>query len=214
MRKSTRLWGESVRSLPHLSIVRGDMGGLCILELEEPPESGNSPVLEVAKKDNEYLGGRLRVAKGTVAPIDGDAEEVRECVEPLAREEMENPPRQLAGADHHVTKGFFKRGAYFKGQKLVVEGGVVRDDDGIAQEFEDPRKDFLSKRLRGKLAVGDAGQPRNERRKRSSRVDEAPVGVEDLEVPYADGANFDYAVFGRLGARGFEVESGEFDVPD
>ena len=110
---------------------------------------------------HERLGGRLRIRQRAMTGLGGRAEEVGERGEADAlRPAFEQPPREPDGVDDRGRDAPAREPLDLDVEEPEVEARVVRDEDGVAGEVEEPADDLLGRgaprSARGSIPVSAA----------------------------------------------------------
>jgi hypothetical protein len=128
------------------------------------------------------------------------------------------PGQQLAcqpsGADHPVGRPRVSVPLQVGLQEPPVEGGVVADEHGVAEEFEQAGQDRLDRLRARHHAVGDPGERGDQRRDRDLGVDQRVERADDLAAADLDGADLGDAVVRGRAAGGLEVQDDELDLDE
>jgi hypothetical protein len=159
---------------------------------------------------HEHLGGRFRIGQGSVAGLRRDSEEVRERREADAAEPpFEQAPRERSRAERRLGETPV---AQLPLEEALVEARVVRHEELVPGEGEEPPHDSPGRRRALELLFANTGQAGNRLGQRDARIDERLKRLDELEPAHADRADLaDLVAPGREPGR-FEIEDDEFGL--
>ena len=131
---------------------------------------------------DEDLGGRFRVGQRTVAGLGSDSEEVRERGEadPPASP-FEQPTRERRGAERGLGESPPVPHEELLLEEALVEAGVVRDEQVVTGEREEPLEDVADSGRAAELLLSQPGEAGNGLGERDARIDERLERVGELE---------------------------------
>jgi hypothetical protein len=161
----------------------------------------------------EDLGGGPGVVESTVGRLGAGTEKSGQGGQPvishLAGQER---PGQGQCVDPGVTQLRTARGGQVGVEEERVEAEVVADEHRVAHELEQGGQDLLDGRGEPEKRLADPGQPHDERRDGTLRVDQRLERPEAFPTPVLRGSDFDDAVLARCGARRLQVDHDEGDL--
>jgi hypothetical protein len=164
----------------------------------------------------EHVDGGAGVGERAVAGRDRGAEVGGEGGEAdvgdlVAGEQLAGQP---GGADHPVGEPLVAVALQVGLEEAPVEGGVVGDQHGAAEELQQAGEHHLDGLGVGDHAVGDAGQGGDQRWDRDLGVDQGVEGAEHLAAADPDGADLRDPVGGGGAAGDLQVQDHELDVDE
>ena len=187
-----------------------DAAGARRSELLEVGDRLGAALLREPDQAEQDLGRRLGVGQRAVARARARAEEPRERGEPGPRGAAgEEPPCEPDGVDHRRRDPPPRLALGLAVEEGEVEARVVRDEDGVAGEREEPPHRGGHRRRAAQLRVVDPGQRPDRGREPHARVGERLEPRGQLERLDADGADLADAGGGRREARRLEVDHDE-----
>ena len=172
----------------------------------QPADPCDQPVQDVdggPRVDQRPVVGRGR---GVEMPGEGGQPVVHHLVA------ADHVPGQVCGVQDHRPRPPVAGSAAGRLEEGDVERRVVGHQDAAAGELEEGRQHRLERGSAGHHDVGDAGQHRDERRDRRSRVDQGLELPEHLAAAYLDRPDLGDPGVGRGAAGGLQVDDDERDL--